>query len=42
MFVGQSISAAPLEVGVVTDADGVAIIHAMPARQKFSTGWWTS
>ena len=42
MFIGPSASAAPLEVGVVTDADGVAIIHAMPARQKFLTGWWTS
>lgn len=42
MFIGPSTLAAPLEVGVVTDADGVAIIHAMPARQKFLTGWWTS
>ena len=42
MFIGPSKSASPLEVGVVTDADGVAIIHAMPARQKFLTGWWTS
>ena len=24
-----------------TDDDGVAIIHAMPARKKFLTGWWT-
>ncbi len=42
MFIGPSTSTAPLEVGVVTDADGVAIIHAMPAREKFLTGWWTS
>ena len=32
MLIGPSPSAAPLDVGVVTDDDGVAIIHAMPAR----------
>ena len=41
MFIGPSASAQPLEVGVVTDADGTAIIHAMPARKKFLKGWWT-
>ncbi len=41
MFIGPSTTSAPLEVGVVTDDDGVAIIHAMPARNKFLTGWWT-
>ena len=41
MFIGPSANAEPLEVGVVDDADGVAIIHAMPARSKFLKGWWT-
>ena len=41
MFIGPSTSSAPLEVGVVTDEDGVAVSHAMPARKKFLTGWWT-
>ena len=41
MFVGPSRSAEPLEVGVVEDDDGVAVIHAMPARRKFLEGWWT-
>ncbi len=41
MFIGPARSGEPLEVGVVTDDDGVAIIHAMPARPKFSRGWWT-
>jgi hypothetical protein len=41
MFIGPSASGEPLEVGVVDDADGVAIIHAMPARSKFLKGWWT-
>ena len=27
--------------GVVTDADGTAVIHAMAARPKFLKGWWT-
>lgn len=38
MFIGPSTTAAPLEVGVVTDEDGTAIIHAMPAREKFLKG----
>ncbi|MEJ7801481.1 MAG: hypothetical protein WKF60_13240 [Ilumatobacter sp.] len=41
MFIGPATNAEPLEVGVVTDDDGVAIIHAMPARRKFLKGWWT-
>jgi hypothetical protein len=41
MFIGPSASGEPLEVGVVDDADGVAIIHAMAARSKFLKGWWT-
>ena len=35
MFIGPSTSAEPLEVGVVTDDDGTAVIHAMRARPKF-------
>ena len=41
MFIGPSIAGEPLEVGVVEDDDGVAAIHAMPARAKFLKGWWT-
>jgi hypothetical protein len=41
MFVGPSHAGEPLEVGVVRDDDGVAVIHAMPARAKFLKGWWT-
>ena len=40
MFIGPSRTAEPLEIGVVVDADGVAIIHAMDARPKFLKGWW--
>lgn len=40
MFIGPSTTAAPLEIGVVTDENGTAIIHAMPARRKFLVGWW--
>ena len=40
MFIGPSTSAEPLEVGVVTDQAGTAIIHAMAARPKFLKGWW--
>jgi len=29
-----------LEVGVVADDEGTAIIHAMRARKKFLKGWW--
>lgn len=38
MFIGPSRTAAALEVGVVVDDAGTAIIHAMPAREKFLTG----
>lgn len=38
MFVGPSTSAEPLEVGVVTDANGTAVTHAMRARKKFLKG----
>lgn len=40
MFIGPSTAGEPLEVGVVTDEEGVAIIHAMKAREKFLKGWW--
>ena len=42
MFIGPSRTAEPLEVGVVIDDDGAAIIHAMKARAKFLKGWWTT
>jgi hypothetical protein len=38
-FIGPSANGGPLEVGVVDDADGVAIIYAMPARSEFLKGW---
>ncbi len=41
MFIGPSNAGAPLEVGVVSDDDGTAVIHAMRARPKFLEGWWT-
>ncbi len=40
MFLVPSTTSLSLDVGVVTD-DGVAIVHAMPVRTKFFTGWWT-
>jgi hypothetical protein len=40
MFIGPSRSGEPLEIGVVEDDDGVAVIHAMAARRKFLEGWW--
>lgn len=40
MFIGPARSGDPLEIGVVVDDDGVAIIHAMRARPKFLKGWW--
>ena len=40
LFIGPSTNGEPLEIGVVTDDDGSAVIHAMPARQKFLRGWW--
>ena len=39
MFVGPSTIGEPLEIGVVTDGQGAAIIHAMVAREKFLKGW---
>ena len=41
MFIGPSRSAQLLEVGVVIDDEGVAVIHAMDARPKFLEGLWT-
>ena len=41
MFIGPSQTGTPLEIGVVVDEDGEAIIHAMPARPKFLKGWWS-
>ena len=42
IFIGPSTDAEPLEVGVVSDIESVAIIHAMSARAKFLKGWWTT
>jgi hypothetical protein len=41
MFIGPTTSGEPLEIGVVTDDEGTAVIHAMRARPKFLKGWWT-
>jgi hypothetical protein len=41
MFIGPSRTGRPLEVGVVVDAEGLAVIHAMRAREKFLNGWWS-
>jgi len=41
MYVGPARAGEPLEVGVVDDDDGLAVIHAMTARPKFLKGWWT-
>lgn len=38
MYVGPSRSARLLEVGVVVDDEGIAVIHAMAARPKFVEG----
>ena len=35
MLIGGSRTGVPLEIGVVHGADGVVIVHAMPARGKF-------
>lgn len=35
IYIGPSTSVQPLEIVVVDDADGRAIIHAMPARRKY-------
>ena len=41
MYIGPATNAAPLEIGVVNDEEGTAVIHAMPARPKFLEGWWS-
>lgn len=41
MFIGPSRTGTPLEVGVVVDDEGLAVIHAMRAREKFLKGWWS-
>ena len=41
MLIGPSIAGQPLEIGVVADEDGTAVIHAMNARSKFLKGWWS-
>lgn len=41
MFIVPSRAGEPLEVGVVEDDEGVAVMHAMRARAKFLKGWWT-
>jgi hypothetical protein len=40
MFIGRSRTTEPLEVGVVSDDEGTAVIHPMKAREKFLEGWW--
>lgn len=41
MFIGPARDGSAIEVGVVVDDDGEAVIHCMPARAKFLKGWWT-
>ena len=38
LFVGPSLTGAPLEVAVVSRGGRAAIIHAMRARRKYPTG----
>jgi hypothetical protein len=38
MYVGPARNAAMLEMAVINDEAGEAIIHAMPARPKFLKG----
>ena len=40
IYVGPSRTAEPLEIGVLDDDDGLAVIHAMPARLKLLKGVW--
>ena len=40
MFIGPSNNGNPLAIGVVTDDDGTAVIHAVPERSKFLQGCW--
>lgn len=42
MFIGPSRTTEPLEVGVVSDDEGTAVIHAMKAREKFLDGCWVN
>ena len=39
IYIGPGLDGHPLEVGVVVDENGEAIIHAMPARAKFLEVW---
>lgn len=41
MYIGPAMNGEPLEVGVVDDEEGTAVIHALAARPKFLQGWWT-
>jgi hypothetical protein len=41
MLIGPSMTGQPLEIGVVTDDEGTAVIHAMNTRPKFLKGWWS-
>jgi hypothetical protein len=41
IFIGARRDGAPLEIAVIADEDGEAIVHAMPARAKFLRGWWS-
>ena len=41
LYIGPATTAEPVEIGVVEDDQGMAVIHAMPARPKFLKGWWT-
>jgi len=41
LFIGPDLKGRPLEVGVVADEAGTAVIHAMSARGKFLKGWFT-
>ena len=40
MFIGPSNNGDTLEIGVVMDDDGTAVIHATAARSKFLNRWW--
>jgi hypothetical protein len=40
MFIRQSTNGELLEIGVVTDDEGTAVIPAMRARPKLLKGWW--
>ena len=42
MFVGPALDGRPLEIGIVSDDEGEAVIHAMNARTKFLNDRWFS